>query len=287
MIRPESAHASPGNSVWHEPPGNGSVVRNPRGRLKPLVQTFAPRLRWVAACPCLLVTVACLCLIRVAPVALAQPFDATNLHKPTDLAATWLVHAGDDTAYARPDFDDSQWLPLPVATRSLRDLFAQTRPEVVWYRLHLKVAPVDTGLALQASYLASAFEIYSNGVKLLQVGQVAPFVAYDANARLPARIPEAQIQTGAVVIALRLHIGSSDWGFPYVGLLPSMLALGEESVLRDRTWLGIIGGNDLSWLSALIYAALSLGGLLLYRAQRRQREYLWNTSGRHEIGRKG
>lgn len=39
-------------------------------------------------------------------------FDATNLHGPTDLATGWLVHAGDDRAYARSDFDDASWTPF-------------------------------------------------------------------------------------------------------------------------------------------------------------------------------
>ena len=39
-----------------------------------------------------------------APVARAQSFDASNLRQPTDLAATWLVKAGDDLAYARARF---------------------------------------------------------------------------------------------------------------------------------------------------------------------------------------
>lgn len=37
----------------------------------------------------------------------AQTFDATNLREPVQMGMTWLVHAGDDPAYAQPGFDDS------------------------------------------------------------------------------------------------------------------------------------------------------------------------------------
>ncbi len=41
----------------------------------------------------------------------AQGFDAKDPRQPTDLAAGWLLHVGDDPAYARPDFDVSDWTP--------------------------------------------------------------------------------------------------------------------------------------------------------------------------------
>jgi sigma-B regulation protein RsbU (phosphoserine phosphatase) len=50
----------------------------------------------------------CLCLACCITRAQAQGFDATSLREPTNLAAGWLVHAGDDSAYAGTDFDDSR-----------------------------------------------------------------------------------------------------------------------------------------------------------------------------------
>jgi hypothetical protein len=70
-----------------------------------------------------------------------ETFDAIDLREPTDLSTTWLVHAGDDPAYARADFDDSQWTPFNPHS-SIVDVFKQTRPEVVWYRLRVKVNPL-------------------------------------------------------------------------------------------------------------------------------------------------
>src|SRR5271156_2529324 len=78
----------------------------------------------------------------------AQSFDATNLRQPTDLDATWLVHGGDDPAWASPDFDDSKWRPFTPSKQSLHDLYPNVPQEVIWYRLHIKVNASQTGLAL-------------------------------------------------------------------------------------------------------------------------------------------
>ncbi|HEY1900999.1 MAG TPA: PP2C family protein-serine/threonine phosphatase [Terracidiphilus sp.] len=218
---------------------------------------------------------ACIALALGCPMSGAQSFDATQLRQPVELAGPWLVKTGDDPAYARPDFDDSRWLLFNAKTASLHTLFPHAYPKVVWYRLHLKVAPDQTGLALQEFYISEAFEIYANGVKVMQEGQIAPFVPYDANARLLARIPDDQVRSGSVVIALRVHLADSEWANAFPGFYYTNLTLGQEGVLREHIWLAIIGQYLLGWLAAFIIICLSLAALLLFSAQRAQREYLW------------
>ena len=96
-------------------------------------------------------------------------FDATDLTKPTELASTWLVHAGDDPAFAQPGFDDSGWARFDPST-SIHALLPGANPRIVWYRLHVKAAPAQAGLALQESNLSAAFTVYSNGVPLISAG---------------------------------------------------------------------------------------------------------------------
>ena len=62
----------------------------------------------------------------------AQTFDATGKPQPIYIEATWLVHAGDDPAYARPDFDDAQWTAfdpqspaLHPSSETRRNLYAR------------------------------------------------------------------------------------------------------------------------------------------------------------------
>src|SRR5580704_8729371 len=128
----------------------------------------------------------------------AQSFDASHLREPANLAVKWLVEAGDNSGYASADFDDSHWT-LFDPSGSIESLFPH-HPDVVWYRLHVKVDPTQTGLALSEIKLSRAFEIYVNGERLIASGQVAPYVPYTSDARVLARIPDRVLASGAIVI---------------------------------------------------------------------------------------
>jgi phosphoserine phosphatase RsbU/P len=207
-------------------------------------------------------------------VANAQVFDATDLRQPAALGAVWLVQGGDDPAYAEPAFDDSHWIPFN-SNSSLKDAMRSDHPEVVWYRLHVKVAPDDKGMALEEWNIASAFEVYINGQRILANGQVAPFVPYTYGARLLKRIPAQEVAAGSVVIALRVHISRYEWGNTNPGFYATNLVLGEEAALRDHMWLIVIGQYLGDWVTVLLGIALGIVALTLFWAQRSQKEYLW------------
>lgn len=156
-----------------------------------------------------LAATAMLCVVFAGPALSAQTFDATNLQEPKLLAATWLVYGGDDPAFARTDFDDSQWMIFD-STKDLRALFPKSHPEVVWYRLRVKVLPRQTDFALEENSLSSAFEVFTNGVMLMKLGQVSPFVPYTSSASLVENIPDSQMADGTVLIAVRAHIAPDD-----------------------------------------------------------------------------
>jgi hypothetical protein len=209
-----------------------------------------------------------------AAMARAQTFDATNLHGPVDMAAKWLIQAGDNPAWAEPGFDDSKWTPFDTST-SVKNVFTTNHPEVVWYRLHVKVVPSETGLALAEWNTSSAFDIFVNGERLIHSGEVAPFVPYTQNGRLVKRIPDQQIATGNLLIALRVHISKTEWGSTGPGFFSSNLTLGQESALDDHVWLSVIGQNALNWVSKFSGLGLGIVALALFAAQRQQKEYLW------------
>ncbi len=216
-----------------------------------------------------------LLLLAGVPSAVAQNFDATDLRQPTPLGPGWLVEASDDPAYARADFDDSHWHAFDASKDSLHTLFPNARPEIVWYRLHIKVAPTDTGLALEEHYTSSAFDLYANGVRVLQVGQVVPFVPADYLACLFVPIPADQIATGSVVLALRVRVTSAEWTNAFPGYYANNLILGQRDAVQDLIWLRTIGTYALPWLDLFAGFCLTLGAALLYSAQRRNREYLF------------
>ena len=211
-----------------------------------------------------------------APRAVAQAplVDASDLHQPTSFADGWLVHTGDDLAWADPKYDDSSWPRVNTRTDSLHTLFPRERPSVVWYRLHIKVAPHDTDLAIEEYYLASAYEIYSNGVKIQQVGSVSPYSANDFHARLLAPVPRDQIAAGNIVIAVRLHVSANEWTNAYPGLYYYNLVFGMEEALRQHMWLNVLGDSAFPFVNFLIFLGMIAAGILLYSAQRRP-EYLF------------
>lgn len=204
--------------------------------------------------------------------------DASDLHQPTSFDEGWLVEAGDNPTWAAPQYDDSQWHRFNARADSLHTLFPNQRPDVVWYRLHLKVAPHDTGLALEEWLLGSAFEVYSNGVKVLRVGSVKPYSPWDMNAYLLAPIPRGQTASGEVVIAVRTHISATEWANSSPGLYYQNLVFGQKEALRQQIWLDVIGAYALKELDGLLILAIIVGAALLYSAQRRV-EYLFLSLG--------
>jgi len=201
-------------------------------------------------------------------------FDATTLRQPSDLASTWLVQPGDNPAYADPAYDDSHWIRFDPHT-DLRNVLKNDRPDVVWYRLHVKVDPGQTGLALEEYALARAYQIFVNGHLLMQAGSVQPFRAYSIGAHLVEPIPNADIATGSLVIALRVHIARAEWTGGFPGFYYYNLTMGQESALRQQIWLTIIGQGAVSWLYDIIGLGLGIVAIALFYSQRDHKEYLW------------
>jgi stage II sporulation SpoE-like protein len=234
-----------------------------------------PRILGKHRCPFrLLATLASLVLVSAVPALVAQSFDATSINQTATIDSGWLIHAGDAPTYAQPGFDDSQWTLFDTKA-GLRSNFPADSPSVVWYRLHVKVAPTQTGLALQVNSFSRAFEVYVNGSRLMDSGQVAPFVPYSSQATLIAPISDDQISTGSIVIALRVHLTPSEWADTSPGISASSLTLGQEALLRQGFWLSMLGGYAVDWTWAVIVFAVSLLALMLYTAQRERIEYLW------------
>jgi hypothetical protein len=223
----------------------------------------------IAACGLVLAT-------RPSPAQSATPvFDASNLRQPTQLNVRWLVHAGDDPAYAQPSYDDSQWIPFDPNS-PLNAVFPDDRPVVVWYRLRVKVSPTETGLALSEWNLSRAFEIYVNGERLIASGRVAPYDPYTPSARIVSRIPDRLLASGSILIAMRVAIAPSEWASGQnPGYFITNLSMGQEQTLYRDNWLAIIGENSLDWVNELLLIGLGFVAIVLYAAQRRQTVYLW------------
>ena len=239
-----------------------------------LVQHAVPRLPGSARSNWIAFALTCLFLTACARVAWAQGFDATGIRQPADLDAGWLIHAGDDPAYAQPDFDDSRWMPFDAHT-DIKTIFKTSHPDVIWYRMHVKLSPDEAALALREQKIARAFEVYVNGERLIAAGEIAPFVPYTWDAYEVAPIPRQMLASGSLVIAARVHISPAEWGTQGPGYSAGNLALGQQDTFYHYDWLALIGQNSLYWLYGLISVCLGLVALVLFAAQRRNKEYLW------------
>jgi hypothetical protein len=216
-----------------------------------------------------------LALAWLSPAARGQGFDATTLRQPIDLASGFLVHGGDDPAYARSDFDDSHWTTFNADTGSLHTVFPNSQPEVVWYRLHIKLAPDEHNLSLHTTSMPAAFEIFVNGVRLAGAGSVSPYDPYDTSGHRLVPIPDSLLASGSVVLALRYHLVPLDWTLPKPGYNPYQLTLGQMEGMREHMWYWILGPHALQCIDLLITLAMMAGALLLYSTQRDRPEYLW------------
>jgi sigma-B regulation protein RsbU (phosphoserine phosphatase) len=227
---------------------------------------------------CFVFLAASLAVNGFAPHATAQissaTFDASNLRQPADLDTAWRFHAGDDPAYASPDFDDSQWKLFNPHT-DIKTVFQKQHPEIIWYRLRVKVSPDQAGLALREHSLSRAFEIYVNGERLIAAGRIAPFAPYTLYAYVVQRIPDRLLVNGSLLIALRVHIAPVEWGGQGPGYSAGNLAIGQEVTLDRDDWLAILGDNALLLLDRVLNVCLGLVALVLFAAQRRNTEYLW------------
>jgi len=230
--------------------------------------------RLILLSPRLSVLLAACCAVLLAPALSAQTFDATHLPEPAQLAAIWLIHAGDDPAWARTDFNDADWTRFDSRS-DIKRVFPVYHPDVVWYRLRVQVPPNQTGLALMEHTISSAFEVYVGGQRIMQTGQVAPYVPYTFGARLLAPIPDSMVADGSVLIALRVHFSRLEWDSSGPGFAAENLTIGQESALKDRIWLTSLGENAPHWVTDIFGLGLGLVALALFASQRRQLEYLW------------
>jgi sigma-B regulation protein RsbU (phosphoserine phosphatase) len=201
-------------------------------------------------------------------------FDATKLHAPAYLGATGVISSGDNVAFARPDFDDSSWLPVDDK-KTMRELFPNSLPQVVWQRMRIKVDPAQTGMGLEASGISQAYEVYVNGQRLIESGQVDPFIQYTEDARIVVPIQDAQVKTGFLTIAIRARALPRWWKGTGPSFPRTMLSIGQEDALRDHASMVILRREAMGWALQCIGIAVGLVSLALFNAQRQRFEYMW------------
>jgi len=213
-----------------------------------------------------------LCALALTTPARAQAtINAARLSAVTSLDTAWRFHAGDNPAYAKPDFDDATW-PLLQPDQAFADLQLPTIPSgTVWARLRLHI--VNPAQPLGISLITNAlipYQVFANG-KLIYT---SPSFASRQRQYTPAAaipLPEAP----DVQLAVRVFV-PPPYSLHYLPI--NNVRIGHLEAITDATSLERLRTLDevtiAGFLDALLFMALAPIPLTLYLFQRAHREYL-------------
>jgi Stage II sporulation protein E (SpoIIE) len=191
----------------------------------------------------------------------------------TVLPQQCVWRAGDDPAWAAPNFDDTAWQP-----------YAQWKPQggqvYLWVRCHADLgflrSVVSPALQVRAY---SAYELYLNGQKIGTAGNLANG-NFSMNAMRTFAVPGAQPPAGTSTIALRLvrrSLVSS--GSPSLMALPANAEIraGDASILDALRASTVLAQSSRYLESAIGFGVVAVIAVLLlglYLYDRRRIELL-------------
>ena len=96
-----------------------------------------------------------------------------------EVAGPWHFHTGDNVAWAQPGYDDASWEQL----RGDTTWGSQTHPAYAgfgWYRKQIDVTGADGPVTILMPPVDDVYEIYWNGKKIGDSGQLPPHARWDA-----------------------------------------------------------------------------------------------------------
>jgi sigma-B regulation protein RsbU (phosphoserine phosphatase) len=211
--------------------------------------------------------IAPLLLWILAPLAPAQTVHVGPWPNGTlELNEGWRVHDGDNTAWARPDFDDSGWQADTLGPQNGEETGSW------WYRLRLQVPAQHAALALMITGGDGTYELYVNGQRMAGPELRRPLlVTYPKERMVPL-----EGAAGTTDIALRTFVPSSSMFIADRGAWRVEIGTAEaieraQRAAESARENAVIFGAGVYLLSVL--AGLTL--LILFCLQRDHREYLW------------
>jgi hypothetical protein len=209
-------------------------------------------------------------------------FDLNQDRLPvSELKGQVRFHLGDNSGWARPEFDDSKWPLIEIGQYWKKSGISDPGGRggdgkgMGWYRFHVRLPRGQGRQAIYIQSLDSACQIYANGEYVGQAGFMPPHEQMTQNTGFLLPLPE--LQGDDVVIAVRFW----HWaGFGhYMGG-----GFAQPPMLGDAGWLSQHQSNTIHssfWdyastnfqiLLAFVSGVIGLG---LFQARRREREYLY------------
>ncbi|MGA8042422.1 MAG: PP2C family protein-serine/threonine phosphatase [Terracidiphilus sp.] len=193
----------------------------------------------------------------------------------------WRVHAGDNPAWAKQDFDDSQWAKFDYSQINLPGPATGTR----WYRASFQVPADFAGeeLAVGMGPLEEVYDVYVDGVLVGHYGSWEPTPHAPFPRHLVFSLPPGLLKGPIGHIAIRQWRGAAGlfWvtfamsgymSFSHPPEIGSKLAI--QALERLHPAAGAI--QDLPWtLTHVFFLFAALISFVLFSVQRRRVEYLF------------
>lgn len=221
-----------------------------------------------------------LVLLALALPASAQVYDMEKVREPMVLLdGLWRFHPGDDSHWADPAFDDSQW-PLIRADKSWNEQGYAKLSGFAWYRAKLLIPEDQSNLSLTIPQVLTSYQIFADGSLIGGFGgmppspypitQYAPLAAY----RLP--LP-TQGHVRTLLIAIRVW-NWSGWesllgGGIYKGVRIGETPLVEESIAASRNAQSLNHASNV--FLAILEILAGLAALAFFALHPTETEYLW------------
>jgi phosphoserine phosphatase RsbU/P len=178
----------------------------------------------------------------------------------------WVEQDGDNLAWARPDFDTSDWKTVDL------DGMGPAKSGWHWFRKHVNLGPGHADAWLLVEGGDGIYEVYVNGARLPGASLHSAFNIY----RPTERAFQLHDDNGDFTIALRTHAPANY----IVYRLPLFLSatVGSEFAIEYERAALQADRLDGVWPSIainLLLCAAGLSVLFLYLGQRRHRDYLF------------
>ena len=188
---------------------------------------------------------ACFLLILLCGV----PANAEDLHKIVSLSGYWKFSIGDDSKWASPLYDDSNWDQITVPG-NWEDQGYNDYNGYAWYRksFRMKEIPSNTTLYLLLGKIDDADVVYLNGREIGKSGKFPPDfkTAYDRDRKyiVPADLLEKDAEN---VISVKVYDAILNGGITDG---PAGIYIDEDNELLDLNLSGkwkFHTGNDKAW----------------------------------------
>jgi signal transduction histidine kinase/DNA-binding response OmpR family regulator len=201
---------------------------------------------------------------------------------PVDLTGAWQVHDGDDKSYALASTDDGKWSEAHVPG-FLSDYGKPHYAGVLWMRKTIALPSSydeHAPLAVAVGTISDSYELYANGKKIGQSGDVDAGIM-GAQREYAYAVPPGVIDGKRVTFALRIW-AQPDNAKAYAGSissLPGVYALGDRQTLTDSVEQSFLARSLHRFVPNLFCSVLmllmGLASLALWIIRRQLTEYLW------------